>query len=108
VGTTTDTNTEKLVRCNGILFKECNGRDEKTESGAFVHRTDLVPIEGADMVLPFCEHNGSEKHRADNCCVWEPASGLSSQRQVKFMCKKHCKDIGTNPYWICEISAVNY
>jgi hypothetical protein len=108
MSTTINTNTEKLVRRNGILYKEGNGRSEKTDSGDWVYRTDLAPIEGAEIVLPFCEHKGSEKHRADYCCVWEPVSGFSLPRLVKFMCKKHCKDIGTNPYWICKIRGVNY
>ena len=108
MSTTIDTNTEKLVRRNGILYKEGNGRSEKTDSGDWVYRTDLVPIEGAEIFVFPSAAQGKQKHRAEYCCVSEPVSGFSSQRVVKFMCEQHCKNIGTMPYWICKISGVNY
>jgi hypothetical protein len=112
--TTLDTNTRsgRLVRKNGILYRECNGRYEDSELPTGnphipffkVWVVDMVPVEEAEIQRPRCEHKGSVPHPATHVLVWELLSG----RHVKFMCEDHYKDIGTQPYWVGKLVGVNY
>lgn len=102
----TDTNA-RYLRQNGVLYKECNGRYESydPEQPPFQQWVvDMIPVEGADIQRPKCEHKGSTPHPAEYVCVWELLGG----RQVKFMCKDHHKDIGSQPYWVSKLIGVNY
>jgi hypothetical protein len=111
---TTHSNTRsgRLVRQNGVLYRECNGRYENSDLPTGnpripffkVRVVDMVPVECAEIQRPRCEHKGSEPHAATHICVWELPSGL----KVKFLCEAHYKDIGTQPYWVAKLVGVNY
>ena len=109
MGTTLDTNTQsgRLVRQNGVLYRECNGRYESYDpkQPVFTHWVvDMIPVEGAEIERPRCEHKGSVPHPATHVLVWELLSG----RQVKFMCEEHSKNVGAQPYWVSKLIGVNY
>jgi len=113
MGTTLDTNTQsgRLVRQTGVLYRECNGRYEDfhpTGNPAIPYFqqwvVDMIPVEGAEIERPRCEHKGSVPHPATHVLVWELLSG----RQVKFMCEEHSKNVGAQPYWVSKLIGVNY
>jgi hypothetical protein len=111
MSTTLDTNT-RYVRENGILYKECNAREENahpTGNPAIPYFkqgvVDMIPVEGANIQYPCCEHLDSEPHTAQYSCVWEQRGG---GRHVKFMCEDHCENIGSQPYWVSKLIGLNY
>ena len=71
---TTHSNTRsgRLVRQNGVLYLECNGRYEDSDlpTGNPQHpffkvwAVDMVPVEAAEIQRPRCEHKGSLPHDA--------------------------------------------
>ena len=65
---------------------------------------DMVPVDGAEIQRPKCEHKGAMPHAATHVLVWDLPSG----RQTKFMCDEHSKDVGSQPHWVSKLIGVNY
>jgi hypothetical protein len=102
-----NTASHRYVCENGVLYEECNGRYESYDPDQPLFTqwvVDMIPVDGAEIKRPRCEHKGSKPHDAHYVLVWENLSG----RHVKFMCKDHYKDIGTQPYWVGKLVGVNY
>jgi len=107
--TTLDTNTRsgRLVRKNGILYRECNGRYEDSDMPTGnphipffkVWVVDMVPVEEAEIQRPRCEHKGSVPHPATCVLVWELLSG----RVAKYFCDEHSRDASLQPYFLSKL-----
>jgi len=107
--TTIDTNTRssRLVRKNGILYRECNGRYEDSDMPTGnphipffkVWVVDMVPVEEAEIQRPRCEHKGSVPHPATCVLVWELLSG----RVAMYFCDEHSRDASPQPYFVSKL-----
>ena len=107
--TTLDTNTRsgRLVRKNGILYRECNGRYEDSDMPTGnphipffkVWVVDMVPVEEAEIQRPRCEHKGAVPHPATCVLVWE----LQAGRIAKFFCDEHSRNASPQPYRLAKL-----